>query len=92
MTALHWCAKRNYCEPMRILASYGADVNAKDASGRTPVYIAAKQNNDAAVKELLGLQADPFLRCIKKLSAEDVTQDDELRALIKKGKMFKITN
>jgi hypothetical protein len=44
------------------------------------------------VKLLLALKADPFIKCIKKLSAEDVTTNEELRIILRKGKMFQVTN
>jgi hypothetical protein len=37
------------------------------------------------VKVLLSLNADPFIKSLKKLSAEDMAEDDELKAVIKKG-------
>lgn len=91
MTALHWIAKRNYTELIRPLISYGAQINAKDVLGRTPIYIAAKFNHLESVNELLALKADPFIKCRKKLTAEDVTSYEELRTIIKKSKLFSIT-
>ena len=76
---------------IKLLHSYGANIDAKDFLGRTPIYLAAKNNHADAVKILLGLEANPFAKCIKKLSAEDVTEDEALKAALKKSKMFMIT-
>ncbi len=53
--------------------------------------MAAKNDHSEAVKILLGLNADPFIRCAKKLSPEDVADDEALKASLKKSKMFQIT-
>ena len=53
--------------------------------------MAAKNDHAEAVKILLGLNADPFIRCSKKLSPEDVADDEALKAQLRKSKMFQIT-
>lgn len=73
---------------LKLLHAYGSDLNAKDSRGRTPIYMAAKNDHAEAVKILLGLNADPFIRCIKKLSPQDVTDDESLKLALKKSKMF----
>jgi ankyrin repeat protein len=92
MNGLHWCARRNYVKLIKLLALYGAEVNARDASGRTPIYVAAKYNHEESVKALLALKADPSIKCLKKLNAETVTNDDELKIILKKGRMFQVTS
>lgn len=67
---------------------FGADVNAKDCDHKTPIYLAAKNDNAEAVKILLGLNADPFIKCHKKLGPEDVTDDEALKTYLRKSKMF----
>ena len=76
---------------IQLLYDNGADLNAKDTMDRTPMYLAAKANHSEAVKLLLVLQADPTIRCSKKLRPEDVTEDDSLRSHLIKSKMFMIT-
>lgn len=53
--------------------------------------MAAKNDHSEAVKILLGFNADPFIKCVKKLGPEDVTDDESLRTALKKSKMFQIT-
>eukprot|EP00347_Sterkiella_histriomuscorum_P003209 403365172 len=91
-TGMHWAAQRNYCEMIQLLYKFGADLNAKDCDHRTPIYLAAKNDHIEAVKILLGLNADPFIKCLKKLGPEDVTDDDTLKTLLRKSKMFQITS
>lgn len=48
------------CEAMvELLCSSGADVNAGDADGDTPLHVAAIMNNVACVRVLMSLGADP---------------------------------
>lgn len=40
MTGLHWAAKRDHPKIVQVLIDYGADVDARDIIGRTPLYFA----------------------------------------------------
>mmetsp|Transcript_30897 Transcript_30897/g.30384 ORF Transcript_30897/g.30384 Transcript_30897/m.30384 type:complete len:151 (+) Transcript_30897:71-523(+) len=77
---------------IQLLSYFGAEVNARDYLGRTPIYLAAKEDNEEAIKLLLGLKADPFIKDLRKLSAEDVAQDEKMKVIIRKGKMFQLTD
>ncbi len=44
-----------------ILIKYGANVNAQDFSGRTPLHVASQYNNIECVKVLLNELANPLL-------------------------------
>jgi len=44
-TALHWAAKRNRVENVKLLIQSGAKINARDMGGRTPLFLACKNNN-----------------------------------------------
>ncbi|KAI1169653.1 hypothetical protein F4777DRAFT_584691 [Nemania sp. FL0916] len=53
-TALHWAAiDKSYSEMTRLLLMGGADPNMKDESGKTPLMIAATENNVVAVTLLI---------------------------------------
>lgn len=44
-TPLHWAAKRNRVEVVKLLISYGSKVNARDMGGRTALFLACKSNH-----------------------------------------------
>lgn len=60
LTPLHWAAKRGFFSMARLLISYGADTNAKDIIGRTPLYLAVSFEYPNIVKLLLYHKADPW--------------------------------
>lgn len=65
---------------IELLVEQGADVNAPNESGITPLMIAAKQSDCATVRFLLSLGADPAMKnrfgsCALKMSAARI--DDE---------------
>ena len=66
-TLLHFAAFWGRVEIVRLLIDRQADVNARDAEGRTPVHFAACSNQNLRVVELLleaGAQADLFTACL----------------------------
>ena len=44
-TALHWAAKRNRPDMVKILIDNGAIIDARDMGGRSPLYLASKFNH-----------------------------------------------
>lgn len=62
MSALHWAARRNHIEMMRVMLDAGADINiAEDSekmSGTTPLHIACIYGNIEMVKLLMEYGAD----------------------------------
>ena len=55
---LHRAAHADDAAAIRRLADAGADVNARDPSGRTPLHVAAFASNDAALRALAEAGAD----------------------------------
>ena len=57
-TALHTAASRNYTTVVRFLAEHGADLDARNAAGRTPLAL-AKSAAAARTQRLIVLGRDP---------------------------------
>lgn len=60
LTALHWAAKRGYFALAKLLLQSGADPDAKDIIGRTPLYLAVSYVHTEIMQLLLYYQADPW--------------------------------
>ncbi|CAD8056333.1 unnamed protein product [Paramecium sonneborni] len=60
MTALHWCCVRNCKAAALILLKNGADPDAQDMIGRTPLFLALLHNNNEIAQLLLYHKADPW--------------------------------
>lgn len=50
---LHYAAKNDAIKSIRMLLSYGADINARDHKNRTPLQVAAELNRSKSVKVLM---------------------------------------
>jgi ankyrin repeat protein len=59
---LHWIAVRDDAEAMEKLLARGADPDARDAEGRTPLMVAAVFNGRSVAEVLLAHGADPLVR------------------------------
>ena len=60
-TGYHWAAKLGNIKMLNILINFGRHHNQKDFKGRTPLYLAAVNNNKEVCKFLLDNGANPFL-------------------------------
>ncbi len=68
-TALHFLAVEGFAEGVRFLASVGADVNAKNKYGDTPIIDAATLGEEDIVRILLSFGADPNAESTTKVNA-----------------------
>jgi ankyrin repeat protein len=57
-TVLHRAAQNGHIKVMKLLLEHGADVNARDDRGQTPLIIAAGASDPAMVRLLLSYHAD----------------------------------
>ncbi|CAI2360714.1 unnamed protein product [Moneuplotes crassus] len=89
-TGLHWAAKRGYSKIVRLLIKYGANINLKDVSGRTALYIACKYNHHDIVRTLLANKANAFIKCSRKITPQDATSDHAIHQMLEKGKMIHV--
>ena len=78
-TGYHWAAKLGDLKMLRILLDYGKHHNQKDFKGRTPLYLAAVNNNREVCDLLLRNKANIHLRDNLGKSASDVAGSRELQ-------------
>ena len=58
-TALHLAARSGYTALLDLLIANGANVNAEDGRGRTPLSYAVERQDETGMKTLLAAKADP---------------------------------
>ena len=81
-TPYHWAAKLGDIKMMEILISFGKHHNQKDFKGRTPIYLAAVNNNKEMCKYLLDNYANPFIKNKENRTPADVAGSFELKYLL----------
>lgn len=90
MTPLHWGAKKNDTSICETLINMGADFNAKDCLGRTPLFFALKNQNVDLVRQFLLLQASPW-SSPPSIAYEDIcNHDNKIKNLIQKARLLHI--
>ena len=78
-TCYHWAAKLGNIKMLLILLDYGKHHNQKDFKGRTPLYLAAVNNNREVCDLLLKYKANIHLKDKFGKSASDVAGSRELQ-------------
>ena len=87
---LHILAKRNLYKYISLFISRGADINAMDEGGRTPLYIAAEQNHLEFVTVLIFEIADPSIKNIKDERPCDVTTNIKIKLILERTRILHI--
>ena len=78
-TCYHWAAKLGDIKMLTILIDYGKHLNQKDFKGRTPLYLAAVNNNKQVCDLLLRNKANIHLLDNFGRNASDVAGSKELK-------------
>ena len=78
-TCYHWAAKLGNIKMLKLLIEYGRHHNQKDFKGRTPLYLAAVNNNREVCDFLLKNKANIHLKDKYGNSPADVAGSKELR-------------
>ena len=80
--ALHTAVLAKRADYVRLLAENGADINARNDNGRTPLMIAVTGSNYACSEALWDYQPDISVRDIYGSTALDMVKDEEIAWLI----------
>jgi len=83
-TPLHWAAKKGFYSIIPKLISYGAQVNAKNFLGETPLHISVKKNCYECTVLLLIFMASPFIKDNKGLNPFEYSDDYQMKIIYNK--------
>ena len=81
-TGFHWAAKLGYSRILNLLLDYGNCCNSYDEKYRTPLYLAAVNNQKDCVIILLQRGGNPLMPDLLGRKPADVAQDDDVRNLL----------
>jgi len=87
-TALHWAAKRGNILISQLLITSGADIDALDMGGRTPLYFALRADDPEMVRTLLLAKANPW--SAKGLDYKTSTKDINALKYLSKARQLNI--
>ena len=63
-TGLHWCALRGDINMLRLLVTFGIEIDHKDSAHRTALYLASYKNHTAIVEYLLDKEANTSIKTL----------------------------
>ena len=81
-TAFHWAAKLGYDKMLDMFLRCSRRCNVYDKHMRTPLYIAALNNQKKCVELLLDKGGNPFLTDIDGKKPEDVTTNTDIKIML----------
>ena len=81
-TPIHWVAKLGYVKMLELFLRYTKRINIYDKDLRTPLYIAALNNQKRCVELLLEKGGNPFFVDKNGKKPEDVTTNTDIKILL----------
>ena len=81
-TAFHWAAKLGYERMLEMFLTFSKRCNIYDKKMRTPLYLAAMNNQKRCVELLLNRGGNPFLSDKDGKKPEDVTTNTDIKILL----------
>ena len=81
-TAFHWAAKLGYERMLEMFLTFSRRCNVYDKNMRTPLYLAAMNNQKRCVELLLNRGGNPFLYDKDGKKPEDVTTNTDIKILL----------
>ena len=81
-TAFHWAAKLGYERMLEMFLTFSKRCNIYDKKMRTPLYLAAMNNQKRCVELLLNRGGNPFLCDKDGKKPEDVTTNTDIKILL----------
>ena len=81
-TAFHWAAKLGYERMLEMFLNFSRRCNVYDKKMRTPLYLAAMNNQKRCVELLLNRGGNPFLCDKEGKKPEDVTTNTDIKILL----------
>ena len=85
-TAFHWAAKLGYERMLEMFLTFSRRCNIYDKKMRTPLYLAAMNNQKRCVELLINKGGNPFLCDKNGRKPEDVTTNTDKRIILQKKK------
>ena len=81
-TPFHWAVKLGYDDILTILLKYSKFCNIYDKKNRTPLYLAALNNQKKCVEILLEKGGNPYITDINGKKPEDVTTNPRIKLIL----------
>lgn len=87
---MHFAAKRDNPDLLKLLIHYRADVNCRDLNGRTPLFYAVIMGNVSAVSILLANLSNAFAMDKNGTKLEELSSHPEILKMLARGKSVSV--
>ncbi|EAS02939.2 ankyrin domain protein (macronuclear) [Tetrahymena thermophila SB210] len=87
-TPLHWAARRNFFDVMALICEHGADLEAQDMGGRTPLFHCVIGGDMNSCRMLLARGANPYVKSLAKHKPSHFTENEVIKALLRKAEQL----